>query len=58
MPYVVVCPNETFQLGAVVQFVTCSYSGNCYLLEDIHSKERSWMMKYSVKQISEKTDRV
>jgi len=46
--YIVSSVNSKFAKYSVVEFITCSYSGKCYLIEDVLSGDREWTMYYNV----------
>jgi len=46
--YLVVCNNKKLNKYTIVKYITCSYSGNCYLVEDILSNNKEWLMYYDL----------
>jgi len=48
--YYIVKHNSTvFEPNTVVKYITCTYSGNCYLIADLNEPlKREWIMKYSL----------
>jgi len=46
--YLVVCNEKELNKFTIVRFITCTYSGKCYLVEDIISNKSEWLMYYDL----------
>jgi len=47
--YIVTCyDSKQFKTYSIVKYITCSNSGKCYLVEEIKSKNREWLMYYDI----------
>lgn len=44
--------NKNFKQYNIVKFITITYSGQCYLVEDIETKQRGWIMEYDLFEIN------
>jgi len=34
--------------NTLVRYITCTYSGECYLVEELNGSNRAWIMKYDL----------
>lgn len=39
--------------NTLVRYITCTYSGECYLVEELNSSNREWIMKYDLNAVDE-----
>ena len=46
--YIVKHNSKIFEPNTLVKFITCSDSGKCYLVEEINSDKREWVMYYDL----------
>ena len=47
--YMIKNKTKSFTPETLVRFVTCSYSGNCYLVENLKDDEqREWIMYWDI----------
>ena len=46
--YIVKHNSKVFNDNTIVKFISCSYSGDCYLVEEINSNKREWIMYYDL----------
>lgn len=46
--YIIKHNSDVFDDNTIVKFITCSYSGDCYLVEEPKSTKREWIMYYDL----------
>jgi hypothetical protein len=47
--YIVKHNSKIFEPNTIVKFITCSDSGNCYLIADLNDDyKREWIMNYEL----------
>jgi hypothetical protein len=46
--YIIKHNSNEFKDNTIVKFITCSYSGDCYLIEEPNSNKREWIMYYDL----------
>jgi len=55
--YLVKHNSIKFKPNTIVKFITCSYSGNCYLCADLDNDlNREWIMYYDLYPVSLRKD--
>ena len=54
--YIITHNSAVFQPLTVVKFITCTYSGDCYLVADLNNDiKREWIMYYDLYPIDWKS---
>jgi len=48
--YIIKYNFNKLKQNTIVEYICCTYSGNCYLVEDINTKEREWIMYYNLEE--------
>jgi|688.fasta_scaffold18022_12 hypothetical protein len=52
--YIVKHNSKIFEPNTIVKFITCSDSGNCYLISDLNDDyKREWIMYYDLYPVGE-----
>jgi hypothetical protein len=46
--YLIKHNSKVFKPHTLVKYITCTYSGNCYLIEKLGTDEREWLMYYDL----------
>lgn len=46
--YLVKHNSKVFEPNTLVKFITCSYSGDCYLISNMNNNKREWIMYYDL----------
>lgn len=53
--YIIKHNSKIFQPNIIVKFITCSYSGNCYLICDLNNDlNREWLMNNDLYHVDKK----
>lgn len=55
--YLVRNNSKVFKTNTLVKYITCTYSGNCYLVADLNDDlKREWLMYYDLYPVNMKKD--
>lgn len=47
--YLIRCDTDNFVKDTLVRYISCTYSGDCYLVADLkNDKKREWIMYYDL----------
>lgn len=46
--YLVKYNSKEFEKNTLVKYITCTYSGKCYLVENLDKTKREWLMDYNL----------
>lgn len=45
--------SEVFKKDQILKYISCTYSGKCYLMADINDNlKREWLMYYDLEEIN------
>jgi len=46
--YLVKYNTKEFEKNTLVKYITCTYSGRCFLVENLDKTKREWLMDYNL----------